>query len=260
MLSYLGAIWKCRYFWLSLVKVDLRARYRGSVLGIGWSLLHPIAMTLIMSTIFCRVLSMEPRFYVPFLMAGLTCWQFLLQTVMGGANCFFQAESYIRQHPAPMAIYPLRTMLANGFHYVLGMLLVVLFAAGLRGFETLWPLLTLLVSMTLLALLAWGMAIIFGLLNVRFRDTSHLTELAFQALFYLTPIIYEPRVLQDRHLGFLLHINPVVPFLNLLREPVLYSRVPATWDFLWACSVVLIVGCLAGLLMWREERRLIFHL
>src|SRR5262249_18391644 len=52
MQAYLGAIWRCRYFWLSLVRMDLRHRYRGSVLGLGWSLLHPIAMTAILCTVF----------------------------------------------------------------------------------------------------------------------------------------------------------------------------------------------------------------
>jgi len=47
MVSYLSAVWNCRFFWLSLVKNDLRTRYRGSIIGIGWSLLQPIAMTCI---------------------------------------------------------------------------------------------------------------------------------------------------------------------------------------------------------------------
>src|SRR5438874_10877163 len=52
MLSYVSAVWRCRYFWLSLVKMDLRTRYRRSVLGMGWSLLHPIAMTIVLCVVF----------------------------------------------------------------------------------------------------------------------------------------------------------------------------------------------------------------
>ena len=52
MREYLGAVWRCRYFWLSLVKMDLRTRYRRSILGMGWSLLHPIAMTSILCIVF----------------------------------------------------------------------------------------------------------------------------------------------------------------------------------------------------------------
>ena len=64
--AYLAAIWRCRYFWLSLVKMDPRTRYRGSALGIGWSPLHPIAMTIILCTVFGRLfdtdLTSSPRF------------------------------------------------------------------------------------------------------------------------------------------------------------------------------------------------------
>ena len=131
--GYLGAVWKCRYFWLSLVKMDLRARYRGSVLGIGWSLLHPIAMTAIICTVFSTIFNADIHSYAPFLMAGLTLWNYVLSTALSGSQCFFQAEAYIRQYPAPMAIYPLRTTLGSAFHFGLSLLLVVLLGAVLRG-------------------------------------------------------------------------------------------------------------------------------
>ena len=53
--SYLAAVWRCRYFWLSLVKMDLRTRYRRSVLGMGWSLLQPIAIAVILSVSVVRL-------------------------------------------------------------------------------------------------------------------------------------------------------------------------------------------------------------
>ena len=63
MLAYCSAIWRCRYFWLSLVKLDLRSRYRGSLLGLGWSLAHPLAMTAIFFGIFCKLFDQSPAYY-----------------------------------------------------------------------------------------------------------------------------------------------------------------------------------------------------
>src|SRR5207245_8907528 len=57
--NYLAAIWRCRFFWLSLVKLDLRTRYRRSILGMGWSLLHPVAMTIIICLVFRKLLHAE---------------------------------------------------------------------------------------------------------------------------------------------------------------------------------------------------------
>jgi ABC-type polysaccharide/polyol phosphate export permease len=258
--AYLGAVWKCRYFWLSLVRMDLRARYRGSVLGIGWSLLHPIAMTAIICIVFTRVLGADLRDYAPFLMAGLTFWNYLVGVSLQGAQCFFQGEAYIRQHPAPMAIYPLRTMLGGGFHFGLALALVLALAGCVRGFSNPWALLTLGPTVLLLLLLGWALATLFGLAMVRFRDTNHLSEVGFQTLFYLSPVMYQPQMLEERGLGILLHVNPVTPFLALLRQPILEGAVPAGRTYLTACFIVAVaVGVAAAALRW-EERRLIFRL
>ena len=112
--KYLLAVWQCRYFWLSLVKMDLRTRYRRSVLGIGWSLLHPIAMTAIICIVFPRFLKdINIHTYAPFVLAGLACWNYILFVTLQGCQCFYQGEMYIRQFPAPMAIFPLRTALGG---------------------------------------------------------------------------------------------------------------------------------------------------
>src|SRR5947209_16817034 len=104
MLAYLGAVWDRRYFWFALVRMDLRSRYRGSILGIGWSLLHPIAMTVILCVVFSKILKQEISTYAPYLFAGLTFWNYWVAVASQGCNCFFQGEAYIRQFPAPMAI------------------------------------------------------------------------------------------------------------------------------------------------------------
>jgi ABC-type polysaccharide/polyol phosphate export permease len=193
-------------------------------------------------------------------MAGLAFWQFLVNVSLLGAQCFFQGEAYIRQYPAPLAIYPLRTMLANGFHFLLAFVLVILLAGTVRGFASFWPLLTLLPTGLLLALYGWALATLFGLATVRFRDTHYLGELGFQTLFYLTPIIYKPDILINRGLGVLMHANPMVPFLTLLRQPILDSQVPDLATYTAATLVTLAAVGAAGLLLRREERRLIFHL
>ncbi len=76
--DYLAAIWRCRYFWLSLVKNDLRTRYRRSVLGMGWSLLHPICMTTILTAVFYKLWNLPISEFAPFVLAGLATWNYVL--------------------------------------------------------------------------------------------------------------------------------------------------------------------------------------
>jgi lipopolysaccharide transport system permease protein len=260
MTGYFTSIWRCRYFWLSLVKMDLRTRYRRSVLGLGWSLLHPIAMTAILCTIFCRVFDMPPREYAPFLLAGLAYWNFLTFTVTQGCQCFFQGESYIRQYPSPLAIYPLRTTLGAIIHLSLAMGVVLLLSWILNGFSNVPAFLCLLPTMLLLFAFGWSLAVLAGLTNAHFQDTQHLCEIGFQILFYATPVMYKPAMLRDRSLTWLLQYNPFVSFLDLIRIPLLDGQVPPAATWLTALLTVAVTSTAAGLTMGRLQRKLIFHL
>src|SRR5262249_61760917 len=89
--------------------------------GMGWSLLQPIAMTAIICLVFCRLFHLPVAEMAGYVMVGLACWNYILTAMLTGCQCFFQGESYIRQFPAPMAIYPLRTVLAAAFHLLLAL-------------------------------------------------------------------------------------------------------------------------------------------
>ncbi len=133
MTGYFSEIWRLRHFWLALVRIDLRKRYRRSIIGMGWSLLQPIAMMLVLCVVFSQLLHQNIREFAPFLLSGLTFWGFVAAAVSEGCQCFLQGESYIRQQPAPLAIYALRTTLGAGFHFVLGFAIVVAFVAWTNG-------------------------------------------------------------------------------------------------------------------------------
>ncbi len=105
MLDYAVSVWKCRNFWLSLVANDLHLRYRRSVLGIGWSLLHPLATSLVLGFMFHEIFHRPVREYLPYLLCGLACWTYLTGAASSGCQTYIQAEPYIRQHPLPLAVY-----------------------------------------------------------------------------------------------------------------------------------------------------------
>src|SRR5882762_4854793 len=161
MSDYLGSIWRCRYFWLALVKNDLRTRYRRSVLGMGWSLLHPIAMTAVLTVVFTQLFGQDPKTYAPMVLAGLACWNYIRTVTIQGCQCLFQGESYIRQYPAPLAIYPLRTTLGATIHFLLALLVVLGLMWFIKGGEfALLPLLSLLPTLCLLFIFCWSLGVL----------------------------------------------------------------------------------------------------
>lgn len=260
MSSYLGAIWKCRYFWLSLVKMDLRTRYRRSVLGLGWSLLNPIAMTSVLCLVFAQIFHQSISVYGLYVVSGLACWNYIRTVTLQGCQSLFQGELYIRQYPAPMAIYPLRTALGETVHFLLALLVVIVLSWIFNGTGNALALLSLLPTLVLLFLFGWSLAVLAGFANVLFQDTQHLCEIGFQILFYATPIMWMPTMLGQGRLAQFLSFNPLIAFLNLIRDPILKGTPPTLASFSLASAICLLAVTAASLVLARLQRRLIFHL
>jgi ABC-type polysaccharide/polyol phosphate export permease len=262
MLAYLRSVWRCRFFWLSLVKMDLRTRYRRSILGIGWSLLHPIAMTIIFCMVFQHLMMPEggASKYAPMLLAGLATWNYILTATLAGCQCFFLNESYIRQYPAPMAIYPLRTALGGLIHFLIALAVVLCLVWFFNGFENLPVLWFLFPAILVLFLFSWSLAVLAGVANVYFQDTQHLCEVGFQIIFYMTPILYPAEMLRNRGLGWLTDYNPIANILDLLRVPLLQAKLPSAHILTIALGSVALVAGSAAFLLSRCQRRLIFQL
>jgi ABC-type polysaccharide/polyol phosphate export permease len=258
--NYVAAVWRCRFFWMSLVKMDLRTRYRRSVLGMGWSLLHPIAMTTILCTVFHKLFKANIQEYAPFLLAGLATWNYLTTVTLIGCQCLFQGESYIRQYPAPMAIYPLRTALGGIIHFLVALCVVLGLAWYFNGFANLPSLLCLLPTLVLLFVLGWSLALLAGFANVYFQDTQHLCEVGFQILFYATPVMYSGEMLRNNGLGWLVDFNPLTYVLQLVRDPILKGTVPPLETFMIATLTIFALATAASFTLSRLQRRLIFHL
>jgi ABC-type polysaccharide/polyol phosphate export permease len=272
MLDYLRSIWRCRYFWMSLVKMDLRTRYRRSVLGLGWSLLHPLAMTTVLCVVLGSVLmpNMPILSFGPFLMVGISLWSYIVTSAVVGCSSMFQGESYIRQFPAPLAIYPLRTTLGATIHFLIALAVVIMIALVFRQFDPRGAdsplvrhplaLLSLLPSLVILFIFAWSVAVLTGFSNVFFQDTQHLCDVGFQILFYMTPVCYDADLLRGRRLGLLVDLNPLASFLDLVRQPILQGHVPALSAYLTAMVTAIVAAGCAAWTLSRKQHTLIFHL
>src|SRR5205823_3425556 len=119
-------------------------------------------------------------------------------------------------------------------------------------------------AFAILMAFGWSLAVLFGLATVRFRDLKHLSEVGFQALFYLSSVMYPEEQVQDllkrRTVGWLFYLNPFVPFLDLVRVPVVHGVPPAASVYTATLLITLTTAIAAGLALKSEERKLIFHL
>ena len=264
MRGQLATVWNYRHFWLSLAGMDLRVRYRRSILGIGWSLLHPIVMTVVFCVAFASWLGNgDWRSAAPFYLCGLAVWEFIKQSAVQGSLTFARNEAYIRQSPLPLAVYTLRTVLGTATHFFIAITLAILAASILNHEDFITPFRAIgamLPAMALLVLFGWAVTTLFATANVFFHDTQHLAEVGFGIGFFLTPIIYPKERLVERGLGFVSDFNPVGIFLDVIRDPILTGQIPSMIAFERAFGLTVVAVALALVVLSRCERRVIFHL
>ena len=260
MSEYVSRVWKLRYFWLSLVRMDLHARYSRSWLGFGWSLLHPIAMTAVICTVFHKLFGMDIREFGPYLLTGLCFWNYFAACSVMGCTSLQQGEQYIRQYPAPVAIYSLRTVLGAGFHLLPALVVVIALSWWFKGFGNLSTLPMLLPTLVLVFLFGWALSIMAGFANAYFPDTQHLIEVALQVLFYATPIIYPPDMMRSRGMGWFVDYNPLAALVQLFRDPILAGEISSLTTYCVSAGAVALMGCGAIFTLVKFERTIVFEL
>jgi lipopolysaccharide transport system permease protein len=259
-MGYIRRIWGIRHFWLHLALADLRTKYRRSRLGMLWSILQPLGMTLLLAVVLGRVFHTAMADYAPYVFSGLVVWEFIVTAAVTGCTAFINAEGYIRQFPHPLAIYPLRYTIAGAINLgtaLFGLIAWVLVTRpAVFGFT--W--ISLVPAMALVIWVAWPVAVVSAFLNARFRDFSQLVVLIMQALWYVSPVFFEPKVFRDAKLDFLVDLNPVYHLLELFRAPLLRGEVAQLESFLFVTVTGIALWIVAGVMIARNEARLIFYL
>ena len=258
-LTYLERIWRLRYFLCLLVQNDLTTRYRGSFLGIGWSLAKPLVMTSILCVVFGKLFNLPLTEYAPYLLIGTTTWQFVTESINQGCHSFALGAPFIRQQNVPLAIFPLRIVMGASFHFMIAFALAIVLTLGFRGHEAPMTLVLLVPAFIILFLLVWAFAIVAGVFHAHFPDTSNMFELALQLLFYVTPIIYRAEDMAHRgRVAACIQWNPFTSILALVRVPLLEGQVPAAEHYLFSLAFLAFVGALAIVLLRKLERTLVF--
>jgi ABC-type polysaccharide/polyol phosphate export permease len=203
------------------------------------------------------------RTAAPFYLAGLAVWDAVKQSAVQGSLTFLRNEPYIRQSPLPLAVYTLRTSLGAATHFGIALGVAVLSTGVLHPSDhltPLYPIWAVVPAAGLLAVFCWSVTTILAVANVFFHDTQHLAEVGLGIGFFLTPIIYPKTRLAERGLKFVADANPVVAFLDVIRDPILTGNPPSTAAFAKAAGFTVVAVAVAVAALARFERRLVFHL
>lgn len=254
-------VWNIRHFWWHLALSDLRTKFRRSYLGLLWSILNPLLLTVLITLVMSVVFNTPPGNYALYVFSGLIIWDVIVSSAMMGCSAFTNAEGYIKQYPHPLIIYAIRNVVVAILHFGLGLIgltiWLLLVKPGNYGWVTLWC----IPGTLILALISLPLATLCGIINTKFRDFSQMVVLIFQAVWYISPIFISVDVLRNsRHLSGLVDHNPIYHILNIIRAPILYGQSPELINFIYASFVIIILWIVAALVLRKNEKTLIFYL
>ena len=274
-MSYVGEIWSSRELLQNLTNREVRGKYRRTALGQLWSLANPIAAILIYTFIFSFIFRLPAQVgdpsglnnYALWLVCGLLPWLFFNRVLTLGTDALVSNAGLIQKVYFPRIVLPLALANATFFTWILEMAVLAIALSLLGSFVLPWvPLVA--AFMVVFALFAVGLAMVFSIINVYFRDLAYLLTIVLQFWFYLTPILYPVELVatQSDKLGGLVgtpvtlldlySLNPVLGFIEIFRNLLYDNRLPDMATVLVALGWT-IAALGAGLLVYaRKEKQL----
>lgn len=252
----LAAIYRSRLILKNFLLQDIKVKYRRSILGFGWALLHPMLMLLVLTAAFSFIFHRSA--YTLHLFATLLPWVCMSNAVEGAARSLVSSQALLRQYNIPKLVFPIRNILFSFCEYIFS--LAGLFGiAFFVGFQPSPALVVLPLSIVLLFLFAVGIGSLAAVSTVYFRDMGHLIGVALRAWFYLTPIIIPFEQIPTRYQP-LARLNPMYYLTEMFDAPITHGVFPAL-DIVAFSAIIAAAICLIGMLLFfRVQDELIFRL
>lgn len=228
-------LYRHRQLIATLTSRDLKARYRGSILGFFWSLANPLMLLGVYTLVFTRFFprpEIDP--YPLFLFAGILPWTFFAGSILEATNSIIANAGLVKKVLFPAEALPIVVVLSHLVHFTLALpvLLAAALVYALMG-KTMLTTLVLWAPVIILlqTIFIIGVAMIVASVSVLFRDLRDLVANLMQLVFFLTPVIYLLSRIESKPIRSLLYLNPMTPFIVSYQNIFFFSRPPGALNF-----------------------------
>lgn len=234
---------------LSFVIRDLKSRYAGSLIGIVWNVIHPLAMIIIYTLVFSHVTrarlpgATNLYSYSIYLCAGLLPWNAFAEVINRSTTVFLDQAWLLKKIRVPKKLLGSSIVLSSFVNFLIGFSIFLLFLL-LTGHYPGRAYLVLPVLLILQFAFAFGLGLIVSALNVFLRDISQLVSIALQFWFWLTPVVYVGEMLPDGVRGLLL-FNPMYHFVRGYHTVILDGIFPP-WSLVGIMTLLTLVSLTVG--------------
>jgi ABC-2 type transport system permease protein len=247
--------WRHRALWGYLGWQDIKQRYRRSVLGPLWISISMGVLATGLGILYAALFQMKIDYFLPYVATGLLIWNFISGCILEGSEVFIANEGLIKFLPAPLSLHVYRLVWRQSLFFahnlVIWVILIVLFPRPLGA-----SLLLAVPAFGLLMVNGMWIAVLTGIIATRFRDIPPIIASVVQLVFYLTPIVWSYQTLSANpsvaERARLAELNPVLHYLEILREPLLGE--PIVWRHWAVVAVITVLGWAAALVILRNYR------
>lgn len=242
-MSKLKEMYAYREMISSLVRRELRGRYKGSVLGFLWTFINPLLQLMVYTMVFSIILRAGIDKYYLFLFVALIPWIFFATSVTGGSSCIIAQKDLVKKIYFPREVLPVAHVTTCFVNMLLSFIVIFLVVAISGMGINLIAVCYLPVIMVVEYVLALGMAMIFSALTVYLRDLEHILGIIVMAWQFLTPIMYSIDIVPENILPIFM-TNPMTPITIAYRDILYYKQIPQVSTLLHA--LVLGIAILAA--------------
>ena len=255
MLANLSQLFRYRGLIYSLVARELKARYRGSVLGFFWSFINPLLLLAIYSFIFTTIMpnraeGLQP--YALFLLCGILPWNWFATSLNEAAGSLIAGGNLIKKVLFPAEVLPIVTVLANMVHFFLALPIVMIVLLGYRHWPDAGGLVWFPVVVAVQLVFTTGWALALAALTVHFRDIRDILTNILMLWFFSTPIIYFYNQQEVQPFKWLFNLNPFTHLAISYQEILFFNGPFGHWKWLLALGALSLVVFAAG--YWLFDR------
>ncbi|MCH2646814.1 MAG: ABC transporter permease, partial [Candidatus Poseidoniaceae archaeon] len=168
---------------------DLKVRYHNSILGYGWSVLEPLALTVTFYILFAILSDSEDPYRPLTILLGILAWSLFAKTFSNGTTCIQRNSSLIQRVYFPREIFLFSKSGYNMFHFILSLLVIIPLLIHYELMPT-QQILLLPIALIMILMLGTGLAFFTSILQTKARDVEHIVTIGLRIRFYLSPVFY----------------------------------------------------------------------
>lgn len=249
LIEYRQVLWQ-------LTKQRLILRYRRTLLGYFWTLFNPLLMMTVTAVVFSTIFQADLRTYVVFLFAGMLPFNHFSGAISQSSGIFIENEGLLKKIYIPKILMPVSVIVAATVDSLLSFVVLMMIILTV-GAEFSWALIIIPLVFLLLSLFSLGLALIISVITTFFRDLQHIVTIFLQALFFLSPILYDKTKLSE-NLEPLIKLNPLVYFIDIFRDVIYLANWPGIETAIIAILLTL-ASLFVGLVFFNSQQKKIIY-